>query len=142
MQHFIDFFINHWALWTALIVILALFAGLELQSQLRGIPQLSPQEVTHLINHQEGLVLDIRHSTNFIKGHILGAKNIVFDEINAQLANVESYKAKPIIVVAEAAQQQQAIKTAVFLRKQGFSHTHILRGGIGAWRSASLPLAK
>ena len=55
-------------------------------------------------------------------------------------ASIEKYKDNPIIVVCSAG--ISAVKVANDLHKSGFSRVSVLKGGMGAWTGASLPVTK
>ncbi|GAB3013428.1 rhodanese-like domain-containing protein [Bowmanella dokdonensis] len=141
MQQFIEFVGNHYLLssaWAALAVLLvySLVSG-----RFSPIKELGTHEVTMLMNKQDALVLDIRAQNEFKKGHILGAKQIASEKLNkGDFSSLENHKSKPIIVVC--AMGMTAKRTATQLLKAGFSQVSVLKGGMNAWSSANLPIAK
>jgi rhodanese-related sulfurtransferase len=140
MHQFIEFSIRHWDLWLAFIVILGLLLGLELHGKLMGLPQVSPQEATLLVNHEGGVFLDLRDAKDFTKGHILDAINIPFNEVSTKLAQLEKYKATPIILIT--ALHHSPAKMRALLHQNGYYKLHGLQGGISGWQSAGFPLVK
>ncbi len=100
----------------------------------------STLQATLLINQQNALVLDVRESAEYEKGHMLNARNIASGELESRVAEIEKHKAKPVIVVCDDGNRSRRAATA--LRKQGFEQVFTLSGGIGAWRQAGLPLEK
>ena len=101
---------------------------------------LTTLQATLLINQQNALVLDVREGAEYEKGHMLNARNIALGELESRAAEIEKYKAKPLIVVCDDGNRSGRAATA--LRKQGFEQVFTLSGGIGAWRQAGLPLEK
>ena len=73
---FIAFVIKHWPLWVALVIIILLIIVEEMRGKMGGLPRLSSQELTQMINHDEGVVFDIRDKQAFESGHILGSINL------------------------------------------------------------------
>ncbi len=138
MQEFTQFVVQHWALWLALVVLLALIIRHETSSQAGGVRFLSPQQVTQYINHENGVVVDIREKEAFSSGHILNAMHIPFSELDAKLKKLQKYKSKPIILAC--ATGQQVARFGARLRKEGFEKVFSLKGGIQAWRKESMPL--
>jgi rhodanese-related sulfurtransferase len=100
----------------------------------------STLQATLLINQQNALVLDVREAVEYEKGHMLNARNIAIGEIDARAAEIEKYKAKPVIIVCD--NDNRSGRAATVLRKLGFEQVSTLSGGIGAWRQAGLPLEK
>ncbi len=120
-------------------VTLALIAN-EFSRFTRGYKALTPALLTHLINRENALVVDVSPLNDFEKGHIVGSKNVVmsqFDPENKLLAKAQEL---PIAVVCRNGMVSgQAAKRLV---KAGFKRVHWLDGGIGAWQAADLPLAR
>lgn len=140
MNQLFNFVINHWPLWVALAVILALIAGLEFQAKLRGIPSLSPAQATDKINREDAKVIDLREEALYQQGHITDAIHFPLAS-QANAANqFKKYLDQPLILVDQNG--QQTLKTALAFRQQGFQKVEILQGGIMAWSQAGLPLVK
>jgi len=120
-------------------VTLALIAN-EFSRFTRGYKALTPALLTHLINRENALVVDVSPLNDFEMGHIVGSKNVVmsqFDPENKLLAKAQEL---PIAVVCRNGMVSgQAAKRLV---KAGFKRVHWLDGGIGAWQAADLPLAR
>ncbi len=140
MQTYLDFITQHWELCLAFVVILALLLALELRAKLSGLAQVSPQQATLLMNHEDAVILDIRDNKQFSAGHIIGAINIPAAELEQNLQQLEKHKAKPIIIVHSPSQPPH--KTGVLLQTNSFANVSNLSGGISAWQSAGLPLVK
>ena len=105
------------------------------------IKQLSPQELTFLVNREEGVVVDIRAAKEFKSSHILEAVNFSTEKANKNdFVSLEKYKDKPIIVVCAAG--MTATKVANQLLKAGYANVNLLKGGMNAWVGAGLPVAK
>lgn len=125
-------------IWIAL-VILIIFISIKIK--LSPIKQLSPQELTFSVNRENAAVIDIRAVKEFNKGHIVDSVHVGAEKIDAkELATVEKYKDRPIIVVC--ASGLTASKAANTLLKAGFEPVSLLKGGIASWTGAGLPLHK
>ncbi len=99
---------------------------------------LSTLQVTQMINQKDAVVIDVRDQGEFVRGHILNARNFpdkVFEERRAEL---EKLKGAPIIVSCENG--QRAEPAALKLRAMGLSDVFILKGGLTAWRESGLPV--
>jgi len=126
------------AAWCA-IVILLIFITIKIQ--LSPVKKISPQELTFLINREEGVVVDTRAEKDFKAGHIIDAKHLSSEKANKNdFSNLEKFKDKPIIVVCAAGLTSS--KTANALYKDGFVKTSILKGGMNSWVSGGLPVSK
>ncbi len=140
MEQFITFFSEHWFLSGAWLVVAILLVIAQIQHLTHGIKSLVPQQLTHLINREEGVVLDIRPIADFNKGFIPGAINMPQSKVESGLKELEKYQDKPIIVVC--ANGMQAGSIAQKLKKAQFSSVHKLAGGFTAWLGDNLPVIK
>ena len=112
----------------------------EVSGLFRGFKALRPAELTALINRDNALVVDLRPSADFEKGHIPGSKNVQMNQFDPENKQLVAAKALPVVLVCKTG--QTAGDAAKRLRKAGFERVHVLDGGIGAWQQADLPLAK
>jgi rhodanese-related sulfurtransferase len=138
----ISLFMSHNGLLVAGFVLVALiFIANEFSGRFTGIKSLAPEQVVQLINRKDAVVLDIRDLAAFKEGHIVGAVNAPrenFPQVIAQ--KLERYKTKPVVVCCAVGQNSG--KIAGLLLKDGFAEVGYLRGGLAAWRTASLPVTK
>ena len=133
-----QFIINHWALWLALVVVLLLIFINEKLAQKKRAKELSPQTAVNLINNDNAVVIDLRDTDTFRKGHIIDSIRATADDFNQQ--RMDKYKEKPLILVCSRGLQSGPL--AAKLKQQGFSQPMVLAGGIDAWQAADLPLIK
>jgi rhodanese-related sulfurtransferase len=126
------------AAWGA-IVVLIIFTTIKIK--MSPIKQISTQDMTFLINRQDGLVVDIRAEKDFKANHIVDAKYLSPEKItDNDFSSLEKHKDKPIIVVCTAG--MSAVKVANQLYKDGFTQTSLLKGGMNSWVNAGLPVTK
>ena len=139
MQDFLSFIQHHWLPSAALVFVFALLCIIEYIRGQRGAKRVSPTELTRLINHEKGVVVDIRSKDAYLNGHIVGAISIPLDELQSKYKKLEKFKSQPIVLVCAAGLESP--KAASLLAKQGVN-VLILAGGIRGWRDADMPLAK
>ena len=135
-----EFIGNHPILSLAFVGIAFALIANEIAHLRRGYKSLSPALLTQLINRENALVVDVSPLNDFEKGHIVGSKNVVmsqFDPENKQLA-----KARELPVALVCRTGMVSAQAAKRLVKAGFQKVYWLDGGIGAWQSADLPLAR
>lgn len=141
MEQFITFASNNGmlsAVWVALVVMIIV---ITIKINLSPVKQISPQDLTFLMNREQGVALDIRSEKDFNNGHILDAVSLSNEKITKNgFASLEKHKDNPIIVVCSAG--ISAVKVANDLHKAGFARVSVLKGGMGAWTGASLPVTK
>jgi rhodanese-related sulfurtransferase len=139
MNEIVVFLSNHWMLSSAFAVILVTFLVNELLQDRLGLGKISAEAAVQVMNHEEGLVLDIRNEKAFSEGHILGAHNLPLDQIDAKLNTLQKWKSKTVIVVC--AMGQEAQKAGNKLKAAGFQ-VKILKDGLQGWKTAGLPVVK
>lgn len=135
-----EFIQQHLLLSVALVGITVALIVNELTRFTRGYKALTPALLTHLINRENALVVDVSPINDFEKGHVVGSRNVVmsqFDPENKQLA-----KARELPVALVCRSGTVSAQAAKRLVKAGFKQVYWLDGGIGAWQSADLPLAR
>lgn len=137
METYLEFAGNHPVLVSALLFSFFMLVFSELRRKSRGLTHIEPQEAVRLINN-DAVVLDIRSPEAFAKGHIVNARNIPLDELDANQEKINRLASKPILAVCDAGMSStRAVNT---LRKSGLESVYGLKGGIAAWTEASLPL--
>jgi rhodanese-related sulfurtransferase len=137
MAQAIEFVGNHLLLVGGFVMLLVLFAANEMR---RGGRSISPQQLVHMVNRENAVVLDVRDRKEFQAGHIVDSVNIPFAALGGRLSELERYRQQPIIVACKIGQHSGAAGTQ--LRKAGFENVQRLAGGIAEWRNASLPVVK
>jgi rhodanese-related sulfurtransferase len=90
-----------------------------------------------LIN-ADAIVLDLRSAEAFARGHIVHARNIPLDELQANAEKVDKLKSKAIVAVCDSG--VTSTKAVDFLRKHGIESVYGIKGGMNAWTQASLPV--
>lgn len=133
-----QFIINHWQLWLALVIVLLLLFINEFLAQKKRAKELTPQAAVNLINHDNAVIIDLRDSDSFRKGHIIDAIQATTDDFEQQ--KMDRYKTNTLLLVCARGLQSATLATK--LREQGFSQPMVLAGGITAWQAADLPLVK
>jgi rhodanese-related sulfurtransferase len=135
----VSFLIDNW-----MLLAVALTSGAMLMwptlSAGGGAGSLNAAQAVMLMNREKATVIDVCGADEFAVGHVAGAKNVPLPELEAKLAGVVKNKGAPLILVcASGARSSRAVATA---KKLGYENVHSLSGGMGAWRSASLPVEK
>jgi rhodanese-related sulfurtransferase len=127
--------------WMIMAVALA-SGGMLLWPVLRGGSggDLTAAAAVQLINREKAVVVDVCEVDEFAAGHVMGAKNVPFSELEAKLPGLVKNKALPVILVCQSgARSNRAVAVA---KKLGYEQAQSLAGGLGAWRAASLPVEK
>ncbi len=134
-----SFFIENWYLF----VLAAVSGGLLLWPVLTGAKAgggVSVTDAVNLINREKAVVVDVCEPAEFAAGHVTNARNVPLASIAAGVKGLPTNKTLPLIVVC--ASGARAGNAAAKLRELGFEQTHVLAGGLKAWREANMPIEK
>ena len=133
-----SFIVNNWMLISIALVSGALLMWPVIQGA--ATAGLTPTAAVQLINREKAVVVDVCEPSEFVAGHVTGAKNIPLGELEAKLATSVKNKTLPLVVVCPSG--ARATRAVATLKKLGFDNACALAGGLAAWREANLPLEK
>ena len=139
MQELTTFISNHPILSVSALCVFALVVIVELIRAKQSSARITPLQTTRMMNHDNAIVIDIRPSDLYRKGHIIDAVSLVLKDNKEIPKKLEKYKIKPIIIVCQNGVESQ--KLASMLLKHGYN-AYSLTGGIRAWDQADMPLVK
>ena len=100
----------------------------------------TPTEVTQLINRGKTTILDVRDAAEYANGHLRDAKHIPLAELATRIGELGKSKDKTVVVVCQRG--SRADRAVRQLAAAGFTDVTSLDGGLTAWQSAGLPVAK
>ena len=111
-------------------------------SKLVGIGgvEIGTLEATRLMNQGTTLILDVRDEKDFAAGHVPRARHIPIRDLPGRLEEIAKFKAKPVILTDKS--PARAASACRLLKQSGFTNVYQLKGGLGAWQQASLPIEK
>ncbi len=113
-------------------------------------PQISQQELlTAQISQQELLtaqkapnhnivVLDVRSEDKYNHGHLAGAINISYDEVEGNLSQLAQYKGSTVVVYCRSGRRAGIAEKT--LAEDGFNDLRHLTGDMNGWLEAKLPV--
>jgi rhodanese-related sulfurtransferase len=140
MDRFGEFFLNHLVLFALLFAIVAMLIWTFLGDRIRGIRSVDHAGLTHLLNRNNALLIDIRPAAEYERGHILGAVHVAENDCQNRLPAVGKEKDRPAVVYCQTG--MNAGKVCKLLQAQGFSEVYTLKGGLNSWLNAGLPTSK
>ena len=134
-----SFFLENWVLF-AVAITSGAFLLWPLASSGARAGSLNAAQAVQLMNREKAVVVDVCAADEFAAGHVVGAKNLPLGELEAKLTGAVKNKATPVVLVcATGARSKRAVAIA---KKLGYENARSLTGGMGAWRSANLPVEK
>ena len=137
MDRILEFAGNHTLLVFALVTTFLLVVFTELRRKASGMLAVLPGDAVKLINN-DAVVIDLRSTEAYSRGHIVNARNVPFDELEGHLDKLGRFKNKPVVAVCDAGITSS--KAANKLRDSGFESVYNLKGGMTAWSQAGLPV--
>jgi rhodanese-related sulfurtransferase len=135
-----EFIMNNLALVALFLASGAMLFWPEIQRLATGGAQIGTLEATRLMNQGPTLILDVREAEEYAAGHLPRARHIPLSQLSKRLDEIGKFKDKPVIVTCKTGNRSGAATR--LLKQAGFTSVFELRGGLGAWQQASLPLEK
>jgi rhodanese-related sulfurtransferase len=121
---------------TALLALLLAGCGASVEASSDGA--ISPEELAHRIESGSApVVLDVRSRDEFAGGHIPGAINIPYDEIDARRSEIPASASDEIVVLCQSGGRARIAEQT--LREQGHDNVRDLTGHWKEWRARGLP---
>ncbi len=86
------------------------------------------------------IILDVRSEQEYLNGHIQGAINIPYDQLNEQKDWLAQYQNQQVVVYCRSGRRAGVAEQ--ILRSQGFNKLSDLQGHILLWQANNYPLFK
>ena len=137
MEQILEFASKNTVLVVLLMISFFVLIFSELRRKASGMAAVEPAAAVALINN-DGIVIDLRSTEAFSRGHIVNAKNIPFAEMEAHTEKIEKFKNKPVVAVCDVG--STSTKAVAALRNLGFVSAYGLKGGMNAWTEAGMPV--
>ena len=132
-----EFIAQQWLLVAALAATIGMFFYHESR---RSGASLTPQQAINLANAESGVFVDLRDNAEFSRGHVVDALNIPAGKLDSRLAELESYRDKPVILVCKMGQHSGGVGKK--LNEKGFNRVYRMSGGMMEWSNMQLPVVK
>ena len=84
------------------------------------------------------VLLDVRSAKEYNQGHIAGAINVSYDNVESQLAQLTKYQQSKVVVYCRSGRRAGIAEQV--LAENGFSHLRHLTGDMNGWQAANLPV--
>ena len=101
---------------------------------------LDPQAMVQLMNRDKAVVIDVCEPDEFVRGHVIGAKNLPLGQLEDKLSQLVKNKSTHVVMVCQVG--ARSARAAATARKLGFENVQSLSGGLRAWTAASMPTEK
>mgnify|MGYP000032367193 CR=1 FL=1 len=140
MQEYLEFARNNPLLFAGFSAVLGLIVWTEFGRISRKYNMLPVSNAVRLINDEKTVIVDVREENEIDDGIIQGAKHIPLGNLETRITELDKFKTAPIVVYCRTGNRSGgACRT---LTAAGFENVNNLEGGVIAWETANLPLAK
>ncbi len=132
--------------WVAIGVTLLSAGGYGIQFFLRWQKnryRIRPADVVKLIEEgKQPTILDVRKTDAYevLPIRIPNSVRLAPEELEAGMSGLELDTTRPVIAYCTTPNEATSARMAQRLRKMGFKDVRILKGGLGAWTNAGLPI--
>ena len=121
---------NWWVINSILIIIILAFVGYDVYLKImakKSAKVIDQEEFT--AGMKKAKVINVSEKDYFDAGHILGARNFPYVTLKQSFTGLR--KDIPIYIYDQ--RKSLSIRTANYLRKQGYTELYILKGGYAKW---------
>jgi rhodanese-related sulfurtransferase len=133
-----SFIEKNWLLILVMFLSGAMLLWPILQRRFSPMKEVGNLNVTHLINHKNALLLDVREDKEFEGGKMPDAVHIPLSQLDARGSELARMSGRPVVVYCSRGQRSRS--AAGTLAKLGFAEIYSLHGGLKAWKDAGLPV--
>ena len=108
------------------------------------IPLLRLADAKALWHNRATLFVDVRSRFDFEEGHVAGAINIPYEEIEQRLPALKPRleRAEALVVYCKSTDCGKSLWSAIRLRQEGLQRTRIYPEGWNEWSTSGLPTAR
>ena len=133
-----SFIEKNWMLILVMFLSGAMLIWPIIQRRFSPVKEVGNLNVTHLINHQDAVLLDVRETAELTGGKLPNALHIPLSQLNGRVGELAKLTSRPIVVYC--AHGSRSRSAGNLLAKQGFANIYSLHGGLKAWKDAGLPV--
>ena len=135
-----SFIQNNWPLILVFFLSGAMLLWPLIQKRLSPMKEVGTLNVTHLINTQDAVLLDVRETREFDGARLPNAVHIPLSQLDSRVSELAKHTKRPVVAYCSRGQRSRMAGAA--LSKAGFTDLYHLNGGIKAWKDAGLPVEK
>lgn len=131
---------NNWMLILVMFLSGAMLLWPLVQRRLSPAKEIGNLNATHLINHQDAILVDVRETREYEGGRLPKALHIPLSQLDSRSGELAKLTGRPVIAYCASGHRSRSAGNA--LAKMGFKDIYTLHGGYKAWKDAGLPVEK
>lgn len=135
-----EFIGNHPLLSLAFVGLLIALVYTEIMRRFRGFTEVSPAQLTRLINADDAALVDVSGANDYESGHIVNAVHVPMSQFDPAAKPLSRYQDKPVAVYCKSGNVSE--QAARKLTKAGFQRVYWLSGGLQSWLGDQLPVTR
>lgn len=131
---------NNWMLILVMFLSGAMLIWPLVQRRLSPAKEIGNLNATHLINHQDAILVDVRETREYEGGRLPKALHIPLSQLDSRSGELAKLTGQPVIAYCASGHRSRSAGNA--LAKMGFKDIYTLHGGYKAWKDAGLPVER
>ena len=135
-----SFIQNNWMLILVMFLSGAMLIWPLVQRRFSPMKDIGNLNVTHLINTQDAVLVDVRETSEYESGRLPNAIHIPLSQLDSRGSELAKFTARPVI--AYCARGNRSRSAGAALARIGFKDIYNLNGGFRSWKDAGLPVEK
>lgn len=136
----LTFIQNNWLLIIVMFLSGAMLIWPLAQRRFSPMKDVGTLNVTHLINTQDAVLLDVREAKELEGGRLPNAVHIPLSQLNGRADELAKLASRPVVAYCATGNRSRSAGAA--LARVGFKDIYNLHGGYRAWKDAGLPVEK
>lgn len=131
---------NNWMLILVMFLSGAMLLWPLVQRRLSPAKEIGNLNATHLINHQDAILVDVRETREYEGGRLPKALHIPLSQLDSRAGELAKLTGRPVIAYCASGHRSRSAGNA--LARMGFKDIYTLHGGYKAWKDAGLPVER
>jgi rhodanese-related sulfurtransferase len=131
---------NNWLLILVMFLSGAMLLWPLMQRRFSPMKDVGTLNVTHLINTQDAVLLDVRETKEYEDGRLPNAVHIPLSQLDSRANELAKLTSRPVVAYCASGNRSRSAGAA--LARMGFKDIYNLDGGFRAWQDAGLPVEK
>ena len=140
MAQLAEFVGNNLFMSFAFLIVLFIYLSMVMNEKMQRFTTINSSQLTQLVNNKGAVLIDVRSSESFEKGHIANAINMPLTDFSDGKASLKKFKNKTVITYCDRGHTSQTVCKQLINNE--IEPVFNLGGGLNSWKTEKLPLVK